>query len=295
MSKLMKGYEWPEALKPTPKFPNGRVQFPVLVEPKVDEIRVQVLVGDDGTVQYLSYAGKPLHNFPADWEYVFQEVADWFGIREWDCGLLVNRNFNDSYRFVRSSRGVPKDLQDARLELHVYDLPEAVGDYLDRRDLAREVVEHCGNHITQVPFRILDAYVAHTTQQVEDLYASLVKCGYEGVMVKSPGYEYKRTRSWDWLKLKPGAEADALVVGLTEARDAEGVPLGRVGSFIVELEDGTRAEPGAGALTHLESQDLWANRAAYLARRPWIVMKYMERDRQGGYRHPRFFRHREDK
>lgn len=294
--KLMKGETWQDALKPTPKFPEGRVQFPVLVEPKVDEIRVQVLVHQgEGRVEYLSYAGKPLHNFPGEWADAFLAAANWFGLTEWDCGLEVNRNFNDSYRWVRSSKGVPEDLEDAKLVLHVYDLPGASGDYTDRLDLVREAIDFMVCEGYNVPFQRPEGIVAHTVQQVEDLYLSYVKCGYEGAMVKSMGYQYQRKRSWDWLKLKPGAEADGEVLLMHQAFSAEGEPLGRVGSFVVRMEDGSIAEPGAGALTHLEAKDLWENYEAFMATKPWIVFKYMERDRQGGYRHPRFFRHRESK
>lgn len=288
--KLMKGYTWEEALQPTSKFPNGRVQYPCLVEPKVDEIRLQVLVQDDG-VQYLSYAGRALHNIPVQWDAEFGNLAGWFGIREFDCGILVNNNFNDSYRLVRSSKGLPDDLIGAEVVLHLYDLPTFDLPYADRRDMVTEIVEFPQSNI---PFRQLDAYVCDRPEDVAAWYDWFLKAGFEGGMVKAPEGKYKRGRSWDWLKLKPGSEADMQVTGLIEATGEDGTPLGRVGAF-VGLVDGKPAKAGAGALNHGESVVLWELREEYLANNPWIVFKYMEIDRQGGYRHPRFFRHREEK
>lgn len=293
--KLMKGYTWEEALQPTSKFPNGRVQYPCLIEPKVDEIRVQVQVhGDD--VQYLSYAGKPLHNFPTEWSDEFRDIADWFGVREFDCGILVNGNFNDSYRFVRSSKGLPDDLRGAEVVLHLYDLPTFDLPYVDRREMIETIIEFASSGGDDgIPFRLLDAYVCDRPEDVAVWYNWFLKAGFEGGMVKAPEGKYKRGRSWGWLKLKPGSEADAKVVGLIEAVSEKGKPLGRVGAFRVVLEDGTEAQPAAGALTHDEAEKLWYLQDEYLANEPWIVFKFMERDRQGGYRHPRFFRHREEK
>ena len=119
-------------------------------------------------------------------------------------------------------------------------------------------------------------------------------------MVKVLDGLYERKRSWNWYKLKPEDTHDGKIIGLHEAvcgKDqpelglSKGDMLGRIGSVTVRLEDGTTATPHG--IPFALGEEMLNNPTYYLDR--WVEFTCMERDRQGGYRHPIFKRIREDK
>lgn len=292
MAELMKGHKWNEY--------KHKVQYPVIAEVKVDEIRVHVKMCLDG-VNFLSYAGKPLHNLHK-FATRIERVLDAYNIYELDLGFECNGNFNDSYRYVRSSRGVPEDLEEAPYMFTLYDVPDPRYQwfnhkYIERRLALVEIVQalqYQGVQCMLVPYSI-----CHSEEEVIKEFEHQITQGNEGLMVKSLDHLYQRgKRSKDWLKVKPEEEADAQIIELIEAHAVAessthciGDPLGRTGSILVRLEDGSTAAPAG--IAHDLGFDMHQNPEKYIGQ--WIMFKYMERDRAGGYRHPSFVRFREDK
>lgn len=145
MSQLMKGETWQDACKLVRGQP--RFQYPVMVEAKADEIRCRVYKSG-GEILFESYAEKPLHNMDllaTAFHLVFKQMQ----ITELDVGILVNGNFNDSYRWVRSARGIPKAkksmlglgfdapaLDQGMVQVIVFDVPESTDQYIDRMIVA---------------------------------------------------------------------------------------------------------------------------------------------------------------
>lgn len=295
MPFLMKGKHWSDRHK-------FRVplEYPVVVQPKVDEIRVRVFVHlPTQAVVYHSYAEKPLYNleFADD---MFLKLSSWYGLTNFDCGFLCNNNFDDSRSFVRSSKNFPERLRDASRVFLLYDLPDSPEKYSARIACIAEVCNWAAITCTS-ELRMLPHWVANTPEEVEDLYESLRAQQYEGAMIKTLSHKYQiGKRSQDWLKMKPEDTADGKIVGFVEARatvpiPARGVkigdPLGRVGSVIVKLEDGTEARPHG--IAHELGAEMLANQSKYLGE--WCEFAFMERDTQGGYRHPVFRRIRDAK
>lgn len=278
-----------------------KMTFPCAVETKHDEIRCHVrvfpalgtFIETPGWVEFLSYAGKPLANMQ-QFAAQFQELADGIGYYEFDCGFEVKGNFNDSYRWVRSTKGVPINLVFAPTRFYLYDLPTSNACYVDRRMDVLAIVDR-----VDWLYAALDS-TAETHEDVVRIYQHYLELGYEGAMVKNLTHKYQRTRTDDWLKLKPSEDADGKIVGLVEAVCGKDQPdlglrvgdrLGRVGSIEVACEDGSTATPFG--IDHDLGRDMLRNPQDYLGK--WCEFKYMERDRQGGYRHPTFHRIREDK
>lgn len=292
MAELMKGHKWGEY--------KHKIKYPVIVEPKVDEIRLHVKRVIGG-VQFLSYAGKPLHNLEGFAER-FLEFMREYDLYELDMGFECNSNFNDSYRWVRSSKGIPADLENAVCKFMLYDIPDegffAFNEpYRERTERLRTMVEAMCQYGIHA-FTLWGVW-ASSEDGVLRAYERYIREGKEGAMVKDPEHLYQRgKRSKSWLKMKPEEEADAKIVGFIEAKasvDSPGYsvgdPLGRTGSLMVLLEDGSTATPAG--IEHALGFDIHQNPEKYLNQ--WIVFKYMERDRAGGYRHPSFVRFREDK
>lgn len=277
--QLMKGQKWHERKQ--------HMRYPAWAEVKHDEIRCHVTVDEETrSVDYTSYAGKPLHNL-SRFDEVWNQLADDTGIYEFDTGVEVNGNYNDSYRWVRSSRGVPKDLAGANVLFFLFDLPSVTGSF-EKRSVERHRVM-CN---ADFDLRIPEGWWVRSEADVDKLFYAVREAGYEGLMVKDMTHEYLRGKRINgWLKVKPEDDEDGVIVGFTEAVSLEGVPLGRAGSVDVLMEDGSRASPSG--IAHDLGRDIFENFDKY--RNQWCEFTYMERDRQGGYRHPAFKRIREAK
>ena len=294
---LMKGEVWADACKLVRGEP--RFRYPVMVEAKADEIRCRVY-RSGGVVRFDSYAEKPLHNLgylATAFELVFRQMQ----VTELDVGILVNGNFNDSYRWVRSAKGIPNEkfdkktgttapaLDPSMVQVIVFDVPESMDRYVDRMivaDFAASGLRQYGVNATR-PERIL----CHTERAVLRAYELYREEGYEGAMAKTLDHVYARRRTFDWMKIKPKETFDGRITGFNEAVSETGAPLGRVGSINVECADGSTSSPAG--IAHGLGRTLWEDQARYVGQ--WIEFSCMERDRQGGYRHPVFDRFREDK
>ena len=284
MPELMKGEVWAEH--------KHTMTYPAVFERKVDEVRCHVIVDAvAGTVQYLSYAGKPLHNlsrFDAAWLTLALDS----GYTEFDTGFDVEGGFKNTYRWVRSSKnGVPEDIATCRTRFLLFDLPQHPGDYATRC-VAKNNVWVLALSIEDFRLDLPFWRWVRTPEDVLAEYAYAIDDGYEGGMVKSLDHTYKRgKRIKGWLKVKPSSDADGVIEELIEAHSLEGEPLGRIGSVLVRVEDGSYARPH-GIDFDLGAR-MYENPSEYIGQ--WCEFKYMERDRQGGYRHPTFNRIREEK
>lgn len=302
MAELMKGQSWSD------RYLKGklRFEFPVFAEEKRDEIRAHFrLVRDKITrtpvcVEVVSYAGKPLYNLGRQCELMFTLFMR-VGLEELDCGVEVNGNYNDSYRLVRSSKGVPEDLLNATVDVLVYDIPapaDGQHEYRFRSEYIREwllVRAH-----PRLRLKAPRQWICHDEDDIMWHYCMVRGEGVEGLMIKTMHHAYQRKRSWDWFKLKPEETYDGRITGFVEAicgvNQPElglrvGDPLRRAGAVAVILEDGSTASPHG--IPHNLGKDMLENPEKYIGE--WVEFSCMERDRQGGYRHPIFKRLREAK
>lgn len=267
-----------------------KLVYPASAEVKVDEIRLDVRREPGKGLLLRSFADKPLHNLEL-WGARMLQYMQAFDVTRLDMGVIVNQNFADTYRYVRSSKGVPTELVDARVEFILFDVPdfghEPYSQRLSRRTRACNLL-----HDYRVPTFTPMRFVVNGQAEVYELYQRVRDSGDEGLMVKSMDHLYepgKRTNGW--LKVKPEEDADALITGITEAVSEAGCPLGRVGSLQGTCEDASAVSiPG---IDH-DTARLWFAHPELIVGQ-WVEFQYMERDRQGGYRHPRFGRVREAK
>lgn len=283
-AELMKGQKWTER--------KHKMTYPAWVEIKVDEIRCRVVVMDLGTehtrVQYLSYAEKPLnnmHEYDEDWIALAMQT----GWTEFDTGFEVNRNFNDSYRWVRS-KGIPVDLIGSVRHFILFDLPQSTKPF-DGRMTERHTAAVLAAAQNFEVYQPAGSW-AHEEASVEQMFTVARERGFEGLMVKSLDHLYERgKRTNGWLKVKPSDDADGTITALHEAVSEDGTPLGRTGSITIAVEDGSTATPHG--IAHELGREMHEHPERFIGQ--WAEFKYMERDRQGGYRHPVFSRIREAK
>lgn len=271
----------------------------VIVQTKRDEIRVivdVVMEGKDGLpdVYFTSASGKPLYNldcFAVD----FIALENKYGISKFDCGICVNESFDWTRKVVRSSKK-PYDLKGSTFypmlqgggettlkgKFYLYDLPDLAASYDYRRimmaDIGREAEW----------FGIPETWVVFTAAEVNSTYEELVAKGFEGVMVKRFDFEYKPKRTTDWMKMKPEEEADGIITGYTPGL---GKYAGMAGSVNVRFADGSTTS--VSGMTDAVRAAITAEPDYYIGK--VLEVRYMMRDSQGGYRHPRWYRLHPDK
>lgn len=284
-AKLMKGKVWADR--------KHKMTYPAWVEIKHDEIRCRVIVDLEWRdVQFLSYAEKPLHNmerFAADWV----EIARSTGYTEFDTGFEANKNFNDSYRWVRSSKGLPPDLEDVPTAFLLFDLPQLTDTPFEQRMVERHRVAVLAAEIDFNLFQPAGSW-AHEEESVDKMFNVARERGFEGLMIKSLSHTYEPGKRIDgWLKMKPENDADGIITALHEAHDVDGEPLGRIGSVMIAVNGETESWATPHGIAHELGREMYHHPEKFIGQ--WAEFKFMERDRQGGYRHPTFSRIREAK
>jgi len=204
----------------------------------------------------------------------------------------VNRSFADTYRYVRS-KTPPADLEVLEVRFILFDLPTLLNKTFTERVYARSNVV-INSLDLEHPVILLEplGQWAQSEADVERIYNAYRNAGVEGAMAKSTGHGYHRgKRSYGWLKVKPENDADGVIVELIQAVSITGELLDRVGSVRIRVEDGSEATPHG--IPHGLGREMLANPGDFMGQ--WAEFKYMERDRQGGYRHPVWGRLREAK
>lgn len=297
---LMKGHKWRDHAH--------KMTYPAWCEIKYDEVRVQVLVSstlaDLWSVKYLSYAGKPLFNLE-QFDQGFIELAMDTGHRNFDLGFEANGNFADTLRWVRSSKkGIPPEIKDAPVRWILFDVPECAGMDFEKRSGIRKNIAACGVAVG-LPMQEPDGFWVRNPEDVDTMFIKARERGLEGLMVKSLQHKYEPgKRSYGWLKVKPEDDADGVITALHEAIADKDQPelgikagdgLGRIGSVSLEVpqDDGTVSSAAPHGIAHDLGRAMFLNPQEYIGK--WVEFRFMERDRQGGYRHPTFYRIREEK
>lgn len=303
----------------------------VVVQTKRDEIRCQVQVVDPGkrvsdtSVTFTSASGKPLYNL-AQWASLFVAIYEATGHSRFDCGVSINDSFDLTRRTVMAKTkpyctlgrkvetlydGTEPDTDnpgkrrkhvhfEGTLEAHfwLYDLPESDKSYEQRRVEMATVVLAAGHGVSTPESEVIDIRpgnglcrmtVQNGVDVVEIIYDKMIEAGHEGAMIKRYDHPWLPKRCPDsWMKLKPEEEADGEIIGYVEG---DGKYTGNVGSVTLRFADGSSTT--VSGMSDDVRDDINRNRQEYLGR--IVEIKYMQRDSQGGYRHPRWFRWHPDK
>lgn len=280
---------------------------PVLVQPKVDGVRVHVVIDQDLNVTLRSRENLPFRGLG---RYEEALNAPWTkSARSWLRGYTIEaelQTLDQGSGSVNTAAVTSGDLNRStsplvlgRARFSVFDVHNVetrAASYGSRQafiqhELGRTVGALLSN-VGQVA--TLYAQRAHDMEDIEVLYAYYREdLSAEGAVVTPASAPYvsgkKLGSGW---KMKPTETFEAIVTGLEEATAEDGTGHGRLGSFVVKYEDGTTGKVAAGALTHDEARAIWQDQAGTLGR--LIEVKAMESFETGGVRHPTFLRFRDD-
>jgi len=174
-------------------------------------------------------------------------APDWF-IRGLPPTPLDGELWAGHGSFERLSGIVRKDIPDdsewREVRYMIFELPDAPGDFSQRVEAIRRVVNQANQPWLQAieQFRIAD----RTTLQRK--LEEIVKAGGEGLMLHKADALYLTGRSDVLLKLKPWEDAEARVLAHLPGK---GRNSGRLGALLVETPDGRRFRVGSGFSDHV--------------------------------------------
>lgn len=284
----------------------------VVVQTKRDEIRCRVRIlhteVPGGTeVTYTSAQGKPLYNLGC-FDDFWIDFSQRTGRRDIDTGVCVENSFDLTKRTVRASKkpynlnsGEIHTIVDKKtgfyfsgtLQAHfwLYDIVDHYGTYEDRRRYMADLCQmfqpiSCPE--TWVIEKWNQEQVEDAVQQVYEINENLVALGHEGTMVKRFYHSWYEGRTTDWMKLKPCEERDGEITGYVAGK---GKYEGLIGSVNLRFVDGSTTS--VSGMSDALRTDISERPEEYLGR--IVEMRYMQRDSQGGYRHPVFYRFHPDK
>ena len=291
----------------------------VVLQVKRDEIRCVVEIHEiwveetrefvNTHVTYTSASGKPLYNL-GHFDKHWLDFAKRTGKRRIDTGVSVNDSFDLTRRTVMASKKVydlsgntantiagekkkdpPHYVGPLRAMFWLYDIIDHYGTYEDRRrSMAHYALEFPEFLVCPETFVIYNtlAGVQRAVDDVESHFQQALELRHEGLMIKRFYHSWEPRRTTNWMKMKPEAEVDVRITGFIPGK---GEFAGLVGSLTGRAEDGSTVDFSGFTLELRRA--ISADFESYLGR--WCEVQYMQRDAQGGYRHPRFFRFHPDK
>ena len=250
----------------------------LLGSPKLDGIRA---IGGDGIL--ISRSLKPIPNLFV--QELFRLAKDLDG--ELIAGDPTSPTvYIDTYRAVMKKDGEPD------VTFYVFDhVGSPTAPYIDRRNLAAEALRRMGKLAKVV---LLEQIPLSSLEAVNNYEAEKLALGYEGIMLRAQGHQYKFGRatatSNTLLKVKRFTDSEATIVGFEEEmenRNAATVNAlghtersshaenkfgkGRLGALICELPSGARFNIGTG-FSHAVRQEIWDQRDKALGKQ--VVFKH---------------------
>ena len=293
----------------------GKVDFPYVVEPKLDGVRCYIKLVD-GSVTMWSRGNKEFKSVPhlAENRFIiefFKKYPDAILDGELYNHALKN-DFNKIVSLVKKTKPTAADLEESKkiVEYHCFDSyypSEHELNYVQRKVRVGEIVSDIRG--TDVIFnetfvsceevKIVGLFlvqqkaneefgwwlnVAQTEEKVDEYLENQLNLGYEGIMLKKFDVPYFFGRSFDMLKYKRFKDAEFKIVDI---EDGKGNKKGKATAVICVDENGTEFKAGVTG-TEEFAAEMFANKEAYIGK--IATIKYQEltpvKDGKGGV--PRF-------
>lgn len=196
-----------------------------LVSEKLDGVRA---IWDGKTLRFRS--GKEIHAPHWFLEVLPKQALDgelWFG----------RGGFERLSGIVR--RDVPIDDEWRQVRYMIFELPTAGGNFRERAEAMRQIVRHANVSWLQV---VEQTDVADQAE-LQRRFNETLKVGGEGLMLHQADASYQTGRSDVLLKMKPWADAEAIVIGHLPGK---GKHSGRLGALRLRTPEGVEFSLGTG-------------------------------------------------
>ena len=242
-----------------------RVKYPCFGSPKIDGVRARFKNG-----VFYSRNGHPYEGL----DHLAEELSS---IKEDIDGELIvpGLTFQKSSGLIRSDNLTPN------AEFQIFEVPSYKGPFIERL-MMMDDIHLIGDHVLKVPHLVL-----HSEDEVFEYYRIARSTGFEGAVIKPTDYEYKGTRSYNWMKMKPKDNKDVIVHDVYEGK---GKYKGQLGGVTVDFNGSNDV---GGGFSDKQRKDYWENPELIVGK--CIEVSFMELTDDGNFRHANFEGIREDK
>ncbi len=240
-------------------------KFPMWVEPKLDGLRVLILVnGDKATVHSRNGKLLPgLNHFAA----AFASARPGSYVVD---GEIFHEKWNSTISLTKT---YAENLTDEERE-QVKELIYYAFDWLplehfraghsplpldQRREELSDIVNRAAEQFPDLHFTTTDITVVNSVEEIQPLFVEALEKDVEGVMVKDPTAPYTFGRGTHWLKIKPWKTVDGRIVGFENGK-AGGKHEHVLGAFVVEVEGTGDIVRVGGSMSDAQRADFWARR-----------------------------------
>ena len=221
---------------------------PYLVQPKLNGERCRV-IREEGICLLLSSTEELILSVP----HIQQWCLSHLPLGEWDGELYVHGwNWAEIHGVVGRTTNLHENYE--AMELHLFDWPSRNEPQFMRLVELRNMFSSLSKG---GPLRYVKSEVAHTLEEVYQLYDRFIGEGYEGFIIRELSAPYIRRRSGAMMKFKPKERDEYKIVGVYEAISENGEPKGMIGGFHCVDDMGTPFNPAAGRLKHDKRIEYW--------------------------------------
>lgn len=186
------------------------LEFPVLVEPKLDGLRC-VAIKHEGEVSLFTRNGNEITTLPK----ITKELEALQVDNVVFDGEAMGEDWNESASIIRSEKN-KKD--DKNIFYWLFDcipledwMVQQDDTPLETRRVTLRTIFNLAEEGSNL--RLVEQRVINNVRELTDYYVECLDRGFEGVMIKNPnrGYDFKRSKAI--LKLKPEATYEGVIVG----------------------------------------------------------------------------------
>ena len=221
--------------------------FPTLAVEKSELMLAKVFHPSVDVTEY--WVSEKLDGVRARWEdgqlisrggNVFK-VPEWF-VRDFPDMILdgelwmARGKYQQTVSIVRKQK---PSIAWEQVKFMVFDLPAHSGDFTTRVAAMRNIAEH--NVTPYLAF--IPQFQVTSDEQLMQRFKTVTSQGGEGLMLHHKASFYRSGRSNDLLKLKPYADAEAVVIGY---RPGKGQFAGKMGAIKVRIDNGKEFYIGSG-------------------------------------------------
>ena len=114
------------------------------------------------------------------------------------------------------------------------------------------------NNLSRLPIsiKVVPFWICETLSEVKYVYDTVIKDGFEGIVIRHLFNKYEEKRSTWVMKFKPKKKDKYKIIGWNEEVSIHGVPKGRIGSLVLSSQAGDTFAVSAG-LDDNDRERLW--------------------------------------
>ena len=258
-----------------------KVQFPALVQTKMDGMRFNAIVRD-GKVEYRSRNGKEIQllgNLDADFIKLAGEVDCVFDgeLLVNDKGVVLDRQTGNGI-LNKANKGTISDLEARKVRATIWDVipylyfvdGECPVPYGKRIGSLTMLID------THKPEKIslVDSWEVENYEEAKTLFEGLLADGQEGIILKDKRGVWENKRAKHQIKFKGELECDLKIVAVEEG---QGKAVGMLGAIVCESSDGLLKVNVGSGFNDAHRNNLWSIRDTLIGK--VVAVKYNMRSK----------------